>query len=161
MQQKIKKIKKVSEYGRQFKEKQELKKIYGIRENQLRRYIEDAQKMPGSAPVNLLILLERRFDNVIFRLGFATSRAHARQLTTHSHFKINGKSADIPSILLKAGDVVEPKKMEMFDAEQIKPAVSWVSFDKEKIAGTVRHLPAREEIDTPIDENLVMQFYSR
>lgn len=161
MEQKTRKIKRVSEYGRQFTEKQELKKIYGIRENQLRRYIETAQKMPGSASVNLLVLLERRLDNVIFRLGFATSRAHARQLAAHGHFKINGKRADIPSILLNVNDVVEIKKPELFDIEKAETAVSWLLLDKKKFAGEVRRFPSRDEIDIPIDENLVIQFYSR
>lgn len=157
----IKREKKLSIYGRQLKEKQELKKIYGLRESQMRNYVGAAVKMKGNTAENLLILLERRVDNVFFRLGFAKTRAHGRQLASHGAFLLNDNKITIPSILVRQDDVIRPRKLEKFT--EVKPIeISWIKFDdKEKMSFKVASFPTREEIDTLVDENIVMQFYSR
>ena len=154
------KPKKISEYGRQLQEKQELKKIYGIREKQMRRYVEKASKMPGSPSENLLKLLELRLDNVIFRLGFAVSRPHARQMVSHGFFIIKDKKNTIPSYSVSAGDLIQPKNPDKFREFKFKP-VSWIETDQRELSTVITRIPSREEIDTPINENLVVQFYSR
>ena len=162
--------KKKSEYGLQLNEKQKVKFIYGILEKQFRNYYEKAVKAPGKTGDNLLILVERRLDNVVFRLGFAATRRQARQLVTHSHFTVNGKKVNIPSYLVKAGDVIEvaekSRSSVLFerlagpDAPVVLTPV-WMEREKNALKGTVTRIPAREEIDTPVEEHLIVELYSK
>ena len=155
--------KKVSEYGLQLREKQKAKRFYGMQETQFRNLFDKAAKTGE----NLLILLETRLDNVVFRLGFAASRKEARQLVTHGHFTLNGKKANIPSMEVKAGDVIavkaksqsSPKFKEIKDMAITVPA--WMTVDVDKLEGKVLALPRREEIDTPIAEHLIVELYSK
>ena len=159
--------KKQSEYGLQLREKQKAKRFYGMQETQFRDLFEKAAKKPGMTGENLLLLLETRLDNVVFRLGFASSRKEARQLVTHGHFTVNGKKADIPSMEVKAGDVIKvkeksqssPKFKEVKEMSITVP--SWMSVDVEKLEGKVITLPKREDIDTPIAEHLIVELYSK
>ena len=159
--------KKQSEYGLQLREKQKAKRFYGMQETQFRNLFEKAAKKPGMTGENLLVLLETRLDNVVFRLGFASSRKEARQLVTHGHFTVNGKKADIPSMEVKAGDVIKvkeksqssPKFKEVKEMSITVP--SWLSVDVEKLEGKVITLPRREDIDTPIAEHLIVELYSK
>jgi len=162
--------KKKSEYGLQLNEKQKVKFIYGILEKQFRNYYEKAVKAPGKTGDNLLILVERRLDNVVFRLGFAATRRQARQLVTHSHFTVNGKKVNIPSYLVKAGDVIEvaakSRSSVLFEslAGPDAPVVltpAWMEREKNALKGTVTHIPTREEIDTPVEEHLIVELYSK
>lgn len=162
--------KKKSEYGLQLNEKQKVKFIYGILEKQFRNYYEKAVKAPGKTGDNLLILVERRLDNVVFRLGFAATRRQARQLVTHSHFTVNGKKVNIPSYLVKVGDVIEvaEKSRSSVLFEQLAgpdaPVVltpAWMEREKNALKGTVTHIPTREEIDTPVEEHLIVELYSK
>lgn len=152
---------KKSEYGKQLAEKQELKKIYGIREGHLKKYVDKARRLAGNTSDNMLILLERRLDNVIYQLGFAETRPQARQYASHGLFILNNQKVDIPSILIKDGDVIRPRKPEQFKDKQINKRVDWVDLDTKTLVGTVKRMPVREQIDVPINENLVIQFYSR
>ena len=159
--------KKQSEYGLQLREKQKAKRFYGMQETQFRNLFEKAAKKPGMTGENLLVLLETRLDNVVFRLGFASSRKEARQLVTHGHFTVNGKKADIPSMEVKAGEVIKvkeksqssPKFKEVKEMSITVP--SWMSVDVEKLEGKVITLPRREDIDTPIAEHLIVELYSK
>ena len=159
--------KKVSEYGLQLREKQKAKRFYGMQETQFRNLFDKAAKKPGKTGENLLILLETRLDNVVFRLGLASSRKEARQLVTHGHFTVNGKKATIPSMELKAGDVVKvkdksassPKFKEIKDMIITVPA--WMSVDTEKLEGKILALPTRDQIDTPVAEHLIVELYSK
>ncbi len=159
--------KKMSDYGIQFREKQKAKRFYGVQETQFRNLYEKAVKKPGKAGENLMILLETRMDNVVFRLGFASSRKEARQLVTHGHFTVNGKKADIPSMELKAGDVIRvkeksqssPKFKEVKEMSITVP--SWMSVDVEKLEGKIVNLPSRADIDTPVAEHLIVELYSK
>ncbi len=159
--------KKMSDYGIQFREKQKAKRFYGMQETQFRNLYEKAAKKAGKTGENLLILLETRLDNVVFRLGFASSRKEARQLVTHGHFTVNGKKADIPSMELKAGDVIRvkeksqssPKFKEVKEMSITVP--SWMSVDVEKLEGKIVTLPARADIDTPVAEHLIVELYSK
>ncbi len=162
--------KKKSEYGLQLNEKQKVKFIYGILEKQFRNYYEKAVKAPGKTGDNLLILVERRLDNVVFRLGFAATRRQARQLVTHSHFTVNGKKVNIPSYLVKVGDVIEvaekSRSSVLFErlAGPDAPVVltpAWMEREKNALKGTVTHIPTREEIDTPVEEHLIVELYSK
>ena len=161
------KKKKLSEYGTQLREKQKAKRFYGMQETQFRNLFDKAAKKPGKTGENLLILLETRLDNVVFRLGFAASRKEARQLVTHGHFTLNGKKANIPSMEVKAGDVIavkaksqsSPKFKEIKDMAITVPA--WMTVDVDKLEGKVLALPRREEIDTPIAEHLIVELYSK
>ncbi len=162
--------KKKSEYGLQLNEKQKVKFIYGILEKQFRNYYEKAVKAPGKTGDNLLILVERRLDNVVFRLGFAATRRQARQLVTHSHFTVNGKKVNIPSYLVKVGDVIEvaekSRSSVLFEGltGSDAPVVltpAWMEREKNALKGTVTHIPAREEIDTPVEEHLIVELYSK
>ena len=161
------KKKKLSEYGTQLREKQKAKRFYGMQETQFRNLFDKAAKKPGKTGENLLILLETRLDNVVFRLGFAASRKEARQLVTHGHFTLNGKKANIPSMEVKAGDVIavkaksqsSPKFKEIKDMAITVPALMTVDVDK--LEGKVLALPRREEIDTPIAEHLIVELYSK
>ena len=160
---------KVSEYGMQLKEKQKAKFIYGILEKQFRTYYDKAKQMPGVTGENLLGLLERRLDNVVFRLGLANTRRQARQLVTHGHIAVNGKRLDIPSALVKAGDVVSVMEGSRSSAyfkgmaETLgKSAVpAWISVDGQNLSGKVDRLPVRDEIDVPIEEQLIIELYSK
>lgn len=159
--------KKVSEYGLQLREKQKAKRFYGLQETQFRNLFDKAARKKGITGENLLIMLESRLDNVVFRLGFASSRKEARQLVTHGHFTVNGKKVDIPSYMVKAGDAIKikekstssPKFKEIKDMSISVPA--WVTVDVEKLEGKVVALPTREEIDTPVAEHLIVELYSK
>ncbi|HHW60686.1 MAG TPA: 30S ribosomal protein S4 [Syntrophomonadaceae bacterium] len=160
---------KTSEYGLQLREKQKTRRIYGVLEKQFSNYFDKAERMEGVAGENLLILLERRLDNVVFRLGLASSRAEARQLVNHNHFMINGKKANIPSMLVKAGDVISvkessmdsPKFQEIKAAGAYKTPPEWLEIDIENLTGRVLSLPTREQIDTQVNEQLIVELYSR
>ena len=159
--------KKISDYGTQLREKQKTKRFYGLQETQFRNLFEKAARKKGITGENLLILLETRLDNVVFRLGFASSRKEARQLVTHSHFTVNGKKVNIPSYEVKAGDVIKvkekstssPKFKEVKEMSITVP--SWLTVDVEKLEGKVITLPTRAEIDTPVAEHLIVELYSK
>ncbi|MCI8645862.1 MAG: 30S ribosomal protein S4 [Firmicutes bacterium] len=159
--------KKVSDYGLQLREKQKAKRFYGLQETQFRNLFDKAARKKGITGENLLILLESRLDNVVFRLGFASSRKEARQLVTHGHFTVNGKKVDIPSYEVSAGDVIKvkekstnsPKFKEIKDMAITVPG--WMTVDVEKLEGRVVALPTREEIDTPVAEHLIVELYSK
>ena len=159
--------KKQSEYGIHLREKQKAKRFYGVQETQFRNLFDKAAQRTGKTGENLMILLETRLDNVVFRLGFAASRKEARQLVTHGHFTVNGKKADIPSMEVKAGDVIavkeksqsSPKFKEIKEMSITVPA--WMSVDVNKLEGKVVAMPRREEIDTPIAEHLIVELYSK
>lgn len=160
---------KKSEYGIQLTEKQKAKFIYGLLEKQFRGYYDRAKKMEGITGENLLILLERRIDNVVFRLGLANTRRQARQIVRHGHIAVNGKRLDIPSALVKAGDVISVMKgsrsKEYFKgmAETLagKTVPAWLIQDAENLGGKVDRYPTREEIDVPIEEHLIVELYSK
>lgn len=158
---------KLSNYGRQLREKQKVKRFYGMQEKQFKDTFKRAERQEGIAAENLLQMLELRFDNVVFRMGFGNSRKEARQLVTHEHFTLNGKKADIPSIRIKEGDVIAVKessrKSPKFQALQEKATStpSWVEVDFEKMEGKVVRLPNREDIDIPVEEQLITELYSR
>ena len=159
--------KKQSEYGLQLREKQKAKRFYGVPETQFRNLFEKAAKKQGKTGENLMIFLETRLDNVVFRLGFAASRKEARQLVTHGHFTVNGKKADIPSMEVKAGDVIKVKERSVSSPKfkEIKEmsitVPSWMTVDVDKLEGKVVAMPRREDIDTPIAEHLIVEFYSK
>lgn len=164
-----KRNKKVSYYGTQLKEKQKVKFIYGVSEKQFRRYFEMASNKKGITGDNLLQLLERRLDNVVYRLGFAVTRAEARQLVNHAQFEVNGNVVNIPSYLIKTGDVItvrESKKgnatLKVNVAESSKRAIpTWLERDTEKVSGKVIRLSSREDIDISIEEHLIVELYSK
>ena len=159
--------KKQSDYGNQLREKQKAKRFYGVQETQFRNMFDKAAKKSGKTGDNLLIMLETRLDNAVFRLGFAASRKEARQLVTHGHFTINGKKANIPSMEVKAGDVIavksrsqqSPKFKEIKDMQITVP--QWMDVDVNKLEGKILALPTREQIDTPIAEHLIVELYSK
>ena len=161
--------KKMSEYGTQLREKQKAKRYYGLLENQFYHYIELASKMTGKTGENLLKVLESRLDNVVYRAGFAMSRPEARQLVTHGHFTVNGKAVNIPSYLVKPGDVVAIVEKSMssdkikgvLEANASRPALNWLSVDKNKAQATVVNLPERSEIDLQVEEQLIVELYSK
>jgi small subunit ribosomal protein S4 len=161
--------KKIGEYGLQLREKQKAKRYYGIQEKQFRNYFAKAEVKEGMTGENLLTLIERRFDNVVFRMGMGESRRDARQLIVHGHFLINGKKADIPSMMLKVGDVISvreaSRKSEKFKAlvENLdnRQAPAWITVDKENVTATVAALPKREDIDFPFEEHLIVELYSK
>jgi len=161
------KRKKVSEYGTQLKEKQKVKFVYGVLEKQFHRYYLKASNMRGITGENLLRLLELRLDNVVYRLGLAKTRRMARQVIVHGHIKVNGKKVDIPSYSVKVGDVitVRERSMEqtMFKELRDKAVVTpkWLTYDAATLTGTVAAMPAREDIDCPISEHLIVELYSR
>ncbi len=160
---------KISEYGLQLREKQKARRIYGVLEDQFRRYFEEADRRKGVTGEILLQLLESRLDNVVFRMGFARSRPEARQLVRHGHFMVNGGKVDIPSYLTKAGDIVsvreKSKNLPLFKelAEWGSPQgnLEWLEVDHENMTGKVLRMPLREELDIPITEHLIIEFYSR
>ena len=159
--------KKVSEYGLQLREKQKAKRFYGLQETQFRNLFDKAVRKQGKAGENLLIMLETRLDNVVFRLGFASSRKEARQLVVHGHFTINGKKANIPSMAVKAGDVIAVKEKSTNSPQfkEIKGMTitvpAWLSVDVNKLEGQVLSIPTREQIDTPVAEHLIVELYSK
>lgn len=166
----MRKRKKVSEYGTQLSEKQKAKYTYGLLEKQFARTYEQAARMGGITGENLLKLLECRLDNVVYRLGFAMTRREARQLVNHGHFTVNGRKVNIPSYLVKVGDVIEVKessrqsvKFKRFVGEDaiIVNVPQWLSKEKNSLTGTVTKLPAREDIDLPIEEHLIVELYSK
>ena len=160
---------KTSEYGLQLREKQKVKRIYGLQENQFRIYYDKASRMQGVTGSNLLSLLERRLDNVVYRLGMASSRVDARQLVRHGHFTVDGKKVNIPSFLVKEGQVISIKegsrKSPKFEA--IAAAIAhrnppaWLDLDKDNLVGKVIAMPTREDIDMPINEQLIIELYNR
>ncbi|MGR6837456.1 30S ribosomal protein S4 [Syntrophomonas erecta] len=160
---------KPTEYGIQLREKQKTKRIYGLMEKQFHNYFKKADRQQGITGENLLILLERRLDNVVYRLGFAASRKEARQLVTHGHFRVNGNKATIPSMLVKVGDeiaVVENSRdsvkfQEIKDQAAYKTPPEWLSVDVENLTGSVLAYPTREQIDTAVSEQLIVELYSR
>ena len=162
---------KESEYATQLKEKQKVKFVYGILEKQFHSYYEKAMRMPGETGENLLVLVERRLDNVAYRLGFASTRRQARQLVSHAHFTVNGRKVNIPSYLLKPGDVVEVRDSSRSSAifkrlvGEDAPVVlvpQWLEREKNALKGTVSRLPVREDInDMPIEEHLIVELYSK
>lgn len=161
--------KKVSEYGLQLREKQKAKFIYGVLEKPFRNYYAKADRMKGMTGENLMILLERRLDNVIFRLGFARTRKEARQIVDHKHVLVNGKRVNIPSYLIKAGDVIEIREKskgsqrykDILEVTGARLVPAWLEADQEALRGTVKELPTREEIDVPVDEMLIVELYSK
>ncbi|OIQ59034.1 30S ribosomal protein S4 [Moorella thermoacetica] len=161
--------KKVSEYGLQLREKQKVRRIYGILERQFRNYFEKAERQKGVTGENLLILLERRLDNVVYRLGFADSRAEARTLVRHGHFLVNGRKVNIPSYLVRPGDTINvreksqasPRFKEIAEAAAHRNVPAWLKADSSTLQGQVLALPTREQIDTPAQEHLIVELYSR
>ncbi len=161
--------KKPSEYGIQLREKQKARRIYGVLEKQFRNYFALAARQKGMTGENLLRLLERRLDNVVFRIGFASSRAEARQFVTHGHITVNGKRVDIASYLVKAGEVISIKESsrdisrikEMTETLKDRAVPSWLSIDANTASGTVLNLPSREDIQVPVEEHLIVEKYSR
>ena len=160
---------KISEYGLQLREKQKAKFIYGVLEKPFRNYYKKAEKQKGMTGENLMITLELRLDNVIFRLGFARTRKEARQIVDHKFVTVNGKQVNIPSYLVKAGDVIEIKEKNK-NIQRMKDIVEvtggrlvpdWLEVDAEKLQGTVKELPSREQIDVPVDEMLIVELYSK
>ena len=160
---------KQSEYGLQLNEKQKAKFIYGVLEKPFRNYYKKAERLNGQTGENLMILLESRLDNVLFRMGFGRTRKETRQIVDHKHVLVNGKCVNIPSYLVKAGDVIEIKEKHKGDtrykmildvtAGRLIPA--WLEVDQENLKGTVKALPTREEIDVPVDEMLIVELYSK
>jgi len=165
-----KRTRRPSEYALQLREKQRLKRLYGILERQFRRHFEEAERRPGLTGENLLQILERRLDNVVYRLGFADSRRQARQLVTHGHFLVNGRKTDIPSYLVRPGDIIavrpQSREREYFkvvqETAESKPVPAWLTRDLETMSGRVVSLPAADQIDIPaINTQLVVEYYSR
>ena len=160
---------KMCEYGLQLREKQKAKFIYGVLEKPFRNYFKKASKMPGQTGENLMILLERRLDNVVFRMGYARTRKEARQIVDHKHVLVNGKQVNIPSYLIKAGDVIEIKEgckssqryKDIVEVTGGRTVPSWLEADQENLKGEIKELPKREEIDVPVDEMLIVELYSK
>ena len=161
--------KKMSEYGLQLREKQKAKFIYGVLEKPFRNYYKKADRMKGQTGENLMILLERRLDNVVFRMGYARTRKEARQIVDHKHVLVNGKQVNIPSYLIKAGDVIEIKEgckssqryKDIVEVTGGRTVPSWLEADQENLKGEIKELPKREEIDVPVDEMLIVELYSK
>ena len=161
--------KKTSEYGLQLREKQKAKFIYGVLEKPFRNYYKKAEKMNGQTGENLMVLLESRLDNVIFRLGLARTRKEARQIVDHKHVLVNGKCVNIPSYLIKAGDTIEIREKskasqrykDILDATAGRLVPEWLEADQENLKGSVKELPLREAIDVPVNEMLIVELYSK
>ena len=161
--------KKMSEYGLQLREKQKAKFIYGVLEKPFRNYYDKADRQKGMTGPNLMILLERRLDNVIFRLGFARTRREARQIVLHKFITVNGKMINVPSFLIKAGDVIEVKEAskniqrfkDVAETTNGRLVPEWLDCDKDNFKGQVKQLPSREMIDVPVDEMLIVELYSK
>ena len=161
--------KKLREYGRQLREKQTAKRYYGVLEKQFKNYYEEAARKEGMTGENLLVLLERRLDNAVYRMGFAESHRDARQLVLHAHFTLNGKKVNIPSILVKPGDVISVKESSrdsakikaLAEALESKTAPKWLDVDKTNLTAKVVSFPAREDIDFDFNEQLIVELYSK
>ena len=161
--------KKMSEYGLQLREKQKAKFIYGVLEKPFRNYYAKASRMNGQVGTNLMILLELRLDNVLFRMGFGRTRKETRQIVDHKHVMVNGKQVNIPSYLVKAGDTIEIKEKckssqrykDVLEATGGRLVPAWLDMDQENLKGEVKALPTREEIDVPVDEMLIVELYSK
>jgi small subunit ribosomal protein S4 len=158
---------KVTEYGVRLREKQRVRRMYGLTENQFKRFFTMAEKARGITGTNLLVFLERRLDNLVYRLGFATSRKEARQIVTHRHVRVNGKLVNIPSFLVKEGDELEIRDKQLVSVQNALESVvrrgvpSWLELDRESMKGKVRLLPTRDDITVPVREQLVVEYYSR
>jgi small subunit ribosomal protein S4 len=160
---------KISEYGLQLREKQKAKFMYGVSEKQFRKYFKEAARIEGNTGANLITLLERRLDNVVFRMGFATTRANARQFTTHGHVLVDGKKVDIPSFIVKSGQKIEIKEKSKSNPQVVRALeltnqtgiVDWVNVDKDKVFGIFTRIPAREEVVIPVEERLIVELYSK
>lgn len=161
--------KRTKEYGLQLREKQKAKRYYGILEKQFKTYFVKADKKAGQTGENLLTTIERRLDNVVYRMGMAESRREARQLVIHGHFRVNGKKVDIPSVILKKGDVITLREASR-KSEKIKMLIenisarqvpAWIDMDKENIQATISELPTRADVDFPIEEHLIVELYSK
>ena len=161
--------KKVSEYGLQLREKQKAKFIYGVLEKPFRNYYKKADRMKGMTGENLMIMLERRLDSVVFRMGFAITRREARQVVGHQHFLVNGKPVQIPSYLISAGDVIEVREKakslqrykDILEVTAGRLVPEWMDVDHEAMKGTIKELPTREMIDVPVNEMLIVELYSK
>ncbi len=161
--------KKVSEYGLQLREKQKAKFIYGVLEKPFRNYYEKADRMKGTTGENLMVMLESRLDNVVFRMGFARTRREARQIVGHKHVSVNGRVVNIPSYLIKAGDVIEitekakslQRYKDILEVTGGRLVPEWMDVDIENFKGTIKNLPTREMIDVPVDEMLIVELYSK
>ncbi|KJS16747.1 MAG: 30S ribosomal protein S4 [Peptococcaceae bacterium BRH_c4b] len=161
--------KKVSEYGIQLREKQKTRRIYGVLENQFRGYFTKAERQQGITGENLLRMLERRLDNVVYRLGLGASRVEARQLVRHGHFAVNGRKVNIPSFLVSVGDVIEvrekskesPRIKELTERAADRTSPAWLEYEPAQTRGRMVALPAREQIDVPVQEHLIVELYSR
>ena len=161
--------KKLSEYGMQLREKQKAKFIYGVLEKPFRNYYAKASKMNGMVGTNLMILLECRLDNVLFRMGFGRTRKETRQIVDHKHVLVNGKQVNIPSYQVKAGDVIEIKEKfksaqrykDILEVTAGRMVPAWIEADQENLRGTVKELPTRDEIDVPVNEMLIVELYSK
>ena len=160
---------KVSEYGMQLREKQKAKFIYGVLEKPFRNYYKKAERQKGMTGENLMIMLELRLDNVLFRMGFARTRKEARQIVDHKHVLVNGKCVNIPSYLVKAGDSIEIKEKckgsqrykDIIEVTGGRTVPAWVEVDQENLKGEIKELPKRDEIDVPVDEMLIVELYSK
>ncbi|NLD06102.1 MAG: 30S ribosomal protein S4 [Synergistaceae bacterium] len=160
---------KVSEYGLRLREKQKLRRFYGLTESQFSTVYVKATKLPGQTGHSFLQLLERRIDNIVYRLGFGVSRSQARQLVVHGHFTVNGRKLDIPSALLKSGDVISVAEgsrdvvllKQNSEAAAVRSIPAWLSFNPDSMTGNVLTVPIREQIEVPVNEQLVVEFYAR
>ncbi len=160
---------KYSDYGVQLREKQKVKRMYGIMENQFRIYFQQAFRKKGITGANLLFILESRLDNVVFRMGFGNSRAEARQLVRHRHIQVNGRTVNIPSFLVRPDDKIEVREksrkmqriLEAIETIDRRAVPNWIELDKEHFCGSIKSLPTREDISMSIDENLIVAFYTR
>jgi small subunit ribosomal protein S4 len=160
---------KLSEYGQQLQEKQKAKILYGIPEKQFRKYFKEAARREGNTGSNLISLIETRLDNVVYRMGFATTRANARQFVTHGHVLVDGKKVDIPSFVVRAGQKIEIREKSKSNPQIVRALeltnqtgmVDWVSVDKEKVFGIFTRVPAREEVVIPVQERLIVELYSK
>jgi small subunit ribosomal protein S4 len=160
---------KISEYGRQLREKQKMRRYYGVHETQFENYFREAARVPGQTGRTFLQLLERRLDNVVYRLNLAASRAQARQLVTHRHFRVNGKIVNVPSLIVKPGDVLSigerslkaPVFAANLEVADTRRAPDWLEWSAENRQAKVVQVPSREQIDTPVDEQLIVEYYSR
>lgn len=160
---------KTSEYGRQLREKQKMRRYYGVHETQFANYFREAARVPGQTGRTFLQLLERRLDNVVYRLNLAGSRAQARQLVTHRHFRVNGKIVNIPSYVVKPGDTISvgershksPVFESNFEVAASRRPPEWLEWNEEQRQAKVTQLPSREQIDSPVDEQLIVEYYSR
>jgi small subunit ribosomal protein S4 len=160
---------KQSDFGIQLREKQKVKRMYGLVEKQFRQYFQLADRQRGVTGENLLRLLERRLDNVVFRMGFASNRGEARQLVRHGHFRINGRKANVPSILVREGDVIDVREkskkvariLEAVESVDRRGIPAWIKVEKDQFKGVILGLPERQEIEMPISEQLIVEFYSK